>query len=220
MLFAAALVSVLGCSDASTPAGASAQEPAGEFIHARVNRVYDGDSFRAFTKDGTKLEVRLAEIDAPEKGDPWANRARDALQKSIGDRDVAIRLFDTDRYGRIVGRVFVGTTDVNVGQLQAGLACVHRRYAKDASLYDIEDTARAASRGLWSTDYRPRGCSNDSAPRTATTPLPAGCGPKRYCRQMSSCAEAREYLQNCGLSSLDGDGDGMPCERGVCAGKP
>ncbi|WP_367617066.1 excalibur calcium-binding domain-containing protein [Teichococcus vastitatis] len=29
---------------------------------------------------------------------------------------------------------------------------------------------------------------------------------------MSSCAEARYYLQQCGLSRLDGDRDGMPCK--------
>jgi len=38
------------------------------------------------------------------------------------------------------------------------------------------------------------------------------CGGKRYCREMTSCAEARFYLETCGLSQLDGDGDGSPCE--------
>ena len=30
---------------------------------------------------------------------------------------------------------------------------------------------------------------------------------------MSSCEEARHYLQVCGLKYLDGDGDGNPCEK-------
>ena len=38
------------------------------------------------------------------------------------------------------------------------------------------------------------------------------CGSKRICGQMESCEEARHYLTNCGLSRLDGDGDGTPCE--------
>jgi hypothetical protein len=38
------------------------------------------------------------------------------------------------------------------------------------------------------------------------------CGAKRYCREMRSCEEARFYLDRCGLSRLDGDGDGVPCE--------
>ena len=38
------------------------------------------------------------------------------------------------------------------------------------------------------------------------------CGEKRTCGQMSSCAEARFYLNECGLNRLDGDNDGTPCE--------
>ena len=37
------------------------------------------------------------------------------------------------------------------------------------------------------------------------------CGTKKYCSQMSSCSEARFYLQ-CGVTRLDGDKDGVPCE--------
>ena len=38
---------------------------------------------------------------------------------------------------------------------------------------------------------------------------------KKYCKNMSSCAEARYKLEQCGISSLDRDGDGIPCEN-VC----
>jgi len=43
------------------------------------------------------------------------------------------------------------------------------------------------------------------------------CGGKRYCRQMRDCAEARHYFEDCGLSRLDGDNDGIPCET-LCGG--
>jgi hypothetical protein len=48
------------------------------------------------------------------------------------------------------------------------------------------------------------------APRS---PAPWRCGEKRYCTQMTSCAEARFHFETCGLRRLDGDGDGTPCER-------
>ena len=38
------------------------------------------------------------------------------------------------------------------------------------------------------------------------------CGSKRYCKQMTNCEEAKFYLNECGLSSLDGNNDGVPCE--------
>jgi hypothetical protein len=41
------------------------------------------------------------------------------------------------------------------------------------------------------------------------------CGGKRVCGQMNSCAEAYHYLNQCGLSRLDRDGDGIPCES-IC----
>ncbi len=44
-------------------------------------------------------------------------------------------------------------------------------------------------------------------------PAAAACGGKRYCRQMRTCAEARYHFEVCGLRRLDGDHDGIPCER-------
>ena len=41
------------------------------------------------------------------------------------------------------------------------------------------------------------------------------CGTKTTCRQMTSCDEAKHYLNDCGMSRLDKDGDGVPCE-GLC----
>jgi hypothetical protein len=41
------------------------------------------------------------------------------------------------------------------------------------------------------------------------------CGYKTTCRQMDSCAEAQHYLNQCGVSRLDRDGDGVPCES-IC----
>ena len=42
---------------------------------------------------------------------------------------------------------------------------------------------------------------------------------KKYCREMSSCAEARYQLETCGYRNLDGDSDGIPCEN-VCGQSP
>jgi endonuclease G, mitochondrial len=48
--------------------------------------------------------------------------------------------------------------------------------------------------------------------RAVSTSAFGECGNKRYCKQMSSCEEAMYHLNNCGVRSLDGDGDGVPCE--------
>lgn len=38
------------------------------------------------------------------------------------------------------------------------------------------------------------------------------CGKKRLCSQMNNCAEAKFYLRQCGITRLDKDRDGIPCE--------
>jgi len=45
---------------------------------------------------------------------------------------------------------------------------------------------------------------------------PYRCEGKLYCSEMSSCAEATFYQHNCSGTKMDGDGDGVPCERQWC----
>ena len=42
------------------------------------------------------------------------------------------------------------------------------------------------------------------------------CDGKIYCSQMTSCAEAKFFLQNCPGVKMDGDNDGIPCEKQWC----
>jgi len=42
------------------------------------------------------------------------------------------------------------------------------------------------------------------------------CRGKDTCAEMTSCAEARFYLEQCGVGTMDGDKDGVPCEVEHC----
>ncbi len=42
------------------------------------------------------------------------------------------------------------------------------------------------------------------------------CDGRTHCSQMKSCAEAKYFLQNCPGTKMDGDGNGVPCERQWC----
>src|ERR1700761_6119789 len=64
-----------------------------------------------------------------------------------------------------------------------------------------------------------------SGPQTVLADLPrksAGgedhfsCDGRVYCSQMTSCAEAKYFLAHCPGTKMDGDGDGIPCERQFC----
>ena len=54
---------------------------------------------------------------------------------------------------------------------------------------------------------------------TPTEPPAASfkCDGRRYCSQMASCAEARYFLAHCPGVKMDGDGNGIPCERQWCS---
>ncbi|KWR76547.1 hypothetical protein RM96_32720 [Cupriavidus sp. IDO] len=56
--------------------------------------------------------------------------------------------------------------------------------------------------------------SAPSFPRPS--PVVFRCEGKTMCHQMRSCEEATFYLQNCPGTKMDGDGDGIPCERSLC----
>ncbi len=79
----------------------------------KVIGITDGDTLTLLTPDKQQIKVRLAEIDTPESGQPFGSKAKEALSALAFGRQARVAVVDRDRYGRIVGRVYVGDTDVN-----------------------------------------------------------------------------------------------------------
>lgn len=42
------------------------------------------------------------------------------------------------------------------------------------------------------------------------------CDGRQHCSQMTSCEEANYFLRNCPGTKMDGDNDGIPCEKQWC----
>ena len=124
--------------------GAAARE-----LHGRVVGVGDGDTLTLLTDTRQEVRVRLAGIDTPERGQPFGDRARQALSDLAFGEHVRVAAAGTDRYGRAVGRVFAGGVDVNAEMVRRGAAWVFRRYSDDPELLRLEEEARATRRGLW-----------------------------------------------------------------------
>ena len=76
----------------------------------KVTRVIDGDTFETASR---KKPVRLANVDAPEKGEPGASKATAELKKLIQGQEVTIDTVARDKYGRSVAKVKVGKKSVN-----------------------------------------------------------------------------------------------------------
>jgi len=201
----------------------SAGNVAGAELTGRVVAVTDGDTLTLLTPQRTQLTIRLVEIDAPEGRQPWGERSKQALSALVFSRDVRVVESGKDQYGRTLGRIYVGAVDVNAEMVRNGSAWAYRQYLTDRSLLAVEEAAKNAKRGLWSLPANQIVAPWEwrlgvPAPLASFPPAQAtgqACGTKRYCREMTSCAEARHYLNVCGVSSLDGDRDGVPCEN-IC----
>jgi len=114
-----------------------------------VVAIADGDTLTILDESNRQTKIRLAEIDAPERGQPYGTRSKQSLSEVCFRQPAAVYVVDIDRYGRTVGRVHCSGTDANAEQLRRGMAWVYDRYAKDKSLYRLQDEARATGRGLW-----------------------------------------------------------------------
>ena len=124
-------------------------------LEGKVVGVSDGDTITVLSADRQQHKIRLAGIDAPEKGQPFGTRSKQTLSQMVYGHLAIVEYSKRDRYGRIVGRVEVDGRDVNLDQLREGSAWVYLQYIReltktDQRLYlDAEKQARNDSLGLW-----------------------------------------------------------------------
>jgi endonuclease YncB( thermonuclease family) len=120
-----------------------------------VVSVADGDTITVLDASKKQHRVRLAGIDAPEKSQAFGNRSRQSLAQLVFRRSVTVDYEKSDRYGRIVGVVFVGDVDTNLEQIKRGMAWHYKVFEREQSATDriayadAEADARSDGRGLW-----------------------------------------------------------------------
>ena len=134
---------------------------------ARVVGVMDGDTITVLDANNAQHRIRLAGIDAPEMGQPFNGRSKQSLRRMVMGKQVRIEWDEQDRYGRLVGKVWVTpaginctqepcpkTLDVGRAQLTVGLAWHYlgkHQGEEDSLAYEFDETeARARRAGLWS----------------------------------------------------------------------
>ncbi|EBJ7698809.1 micrococcal nuclease [Salmonella enterica] len=118
-------------------------------IQGKVIRVLDGDTIEVL-QSKKPVRIRLANIDAPEKKQPFGRCSTNQLKAFLAGQSVTVSYTQTDRYGRILGRVITANgTEANRQQVLKGAAWVYDRYNTDNTLPALQREAQKQKRGLW-----------------------------------------------------------------------
>jgi endonuclease YncB( thermonuclease family) len=118
-------------------------------INGKVVGVHDGDTITVLTPDNSQIKVRLNGIDAPESRQPFGDASKKLLSAKVFDRSVRLAIVDTDKYGRTVADVYVGTIWINEEMVATGMAWRFVAYSKDPRLIAAEKRAQTERLGLW-----------------------------------------------------------------------
>lgn len=189
-----------------------------EVISGKVISISDGDTIRLLTADKKEIKIRLNKIDAPEKNQDFGEKSKQSLSEMIFNKIVHVQYDKVDKYNRVLGVVYLDSVDVNLEQIRRGMAWVYRRYTTDKNYIEAEENARRTKKGLWIdvAPVMPENFRHKSKEQVLEHKrLDHGvfiCGKKKYCSEMYSCVEAKYYFSECGISALDRDRDGVPCE--------
>jgi endonuclease YncB( thermonuclease family) len=149
LLLLAALLAASACGNGRLPG-----EQARPEYQGRVIRVLDGDTLDLELPDRSRLRVRLAGIDAPERGQPFSKVATDQLSQWVLEREVRVSWVDQQPArgrapGRVIGDVWLGERLLNRELVEQGLAWAYDAFLRDPSLCAVEQRAREERRGLW-----------------------------------------------------------------------
>lgn len=225
-LFCAVLMGLNGsaCGDVVGPGS-------GQEFSAKVVAVLDGDTVlvlheAAGQRAGGLMKIRLAEIDAPEKQQPYGVASRSLLLKMVLHRQIWVHTLAVDKYGRAIAQLKVNGLSVNEEMVRRGMAWEYSHYHSDRRYIALQNEARLSRRGLWAQSdpippwlWRRKQHAADTGAPLVAAPGDYTCGSKHHCAQMRSCDEAHYYLTVCGVSALNPKGNGIPCEKLCAAGK-
>ncbi len=119
-----------------------------EEFSGKVIGVTDGDTLKVLVNKET-VTVRLEGIDAPESGQSFGKKSRDALVELVAGKVVTVKKTGTDRYQRTLGVVLIGDVDANAKLIEDGWAWHFKKYNDEERLAKLETAARQAKKGLW-----------------------------------------------------------------------
>jgi endonuclease YncB( thermonuclease family) len=124
-------------------------------IEGLVVGIVDGNTITVLDARKVRHKVHLAGIEAPRKFQVYGQRAKDSLSELVFRSEVAVQTGKRDKYGRELGKVWVGRRDVSLEQIKRGFAWHHQAHEGELSPEDRKAYAAAQAEarlqrvGLW-----------------------------------------------------------------------
>lgn len=100
-------------------------------------------------EQGNGFTIRLKDIDAPERDQPYSKKSRDFMQQLVMNKPIRLIGDKRDQYGRLLVDLMVDGESVNEIMISEGMAW-RWRYSKNKKLKRLEDEAKEQQKGLWS----------------------------------------------------------------------
>ena len=118
-----------------------------------VTRIIDGDNLEL----DSGQSVRLYGVNCPEKTQPLSQEAIDQTTKLALNQEIRIEYqpnYEKDRWGRILGYIFIGDTHLNQELVKSGLCevVIYKKRAKliyQDELLQAQEQAKEQKLGKW-----------------------------------------------------------------------
>ena len=115
----------------------------------KVEKIIDGDTVYGLL-DGKTYKIRLSEIDAPERSQPFGRQSKVYLRNLLEKGHFDAHINEQDQYGRYLARLYSNGIDINRAMVAGGMAWVYDLYVIDTTLYKDQIEAQKKKKGLWS----------------------------------------------------------------------
>ncbi|UOK43400.1 MULTISPECIES: thermonuclease family protein [Flavobacterium] len=120
------------------------------YFTGKVIAIKDGDTVVVLDSLNKQTTLRLAEIDCPEKNQPFGTKAKQFTSQEIFSKTIRYKVYDVDRYGRTVAQVYYDDNKyLSAEIIKHGMGWHYKKYSTSKELAQLEITARKNKTGLW-----------------------------------------------------------------------
>lgn len=120
-------------------------------LSGKVVAIKDGDTVVVLDSLNNQTTFRLAEVDCPEKNQPFGTKAKQFTSDQIYFKTIKYVVTDTDKYGRSIAMIYYDTDNkyLSAEIIKAGMGWHYKKYSTSKELAIFQENAKQNKIGLW-----------------------------------------------------------------------